>query len=73
MIRWFFQKLRNFFSTEVSTEVPAELAACEFDCREAECLTEDFLTCPRRLQKAEALKKLELSEEDLALHKRETN
>jgi hypothetical protein len=59
MIRWFFKKLRNFFSTEVSSEVPAELAACEFDCREVECLTEDFLNCPRRLQKkAETLKKL---------------
>ena len=67
MIRWFFKKLRNFFWTEVS----ADIAACEFDCRKLECPTEDFLTCPRRLQKAEALKRL--SEEDVALHSRETN
>ncbi len=54
MIRWFFAKLRNLFSTEVLPE----LAACEFDCREEECLTKDFLTCSERLQKAETLKKL---------------
>jgi hypothetical protein len=54
MIRLVFEKLRKFFSTEV----PADIAACEFDCRERECLNQDFLTCPRRLQKAEARKKL---------------
>ena len=59
MIRLVFQKLRNLFSTEV----PADVAACEFDCRKVECLTKEFLTCPRRLQKVEALKKL--SEADL--------
>ena len=59
MIGLVFKKLRNFFSTEV----PTDLAACEFDCRKVECLTKEFLTCPRRLQKVEALKKL--SEEDL--------
>ncbi len=54
MISFFFEKLLNL----LSTEVPPELAACEFDCRKEECLTQDFLTCPRRLQKAEALKRL---------------
>ncbi|MGK7894003.1 MAG: hypothetical protein AB4372_10360 [Xenococcus sp. (in: cyanobacteria)] len=58
MIHLLFEKLRNWFSTEV----PPELAACEFDCRDVECLTKDFLTCPRRLQKAEALKKLSEAE-----------
>ncbi len=58
MIRLFFEKLLNLFSTEV----PPELAACEFDCREVDCLNKDFLTCPRRLQKAEALKKLSEAE-----------
>lgn len=54
MIRLLGKKLRNFFSLEV----PADLAACEFDCRELECPTKDFQTCPQRLQKAEVLKKL---------------
>ncbi len=58
MIRLLLEKLRNLFSTEV----PADIAACEFDCREVECLNKDFLTCPRRLQKAEALKKLSEAE-----------
>lgn len=54
MIQWLGEKLRNFFSIEV----PADLAACEFDCRELECPTKNFQTCPKRLQKAEAQKKL---------------
>lgn len=54
MIRLLFEKLRNLFSTEV----PVDIAACEFDCREVDCLNQDFLTCSRRLQKAEALNKL---------------
>ena len=58
MIRLLLEKLRNLFSTEV----PAALAACEFDCREVECLAKEFLTCPRRLQKAEALKRLSEAE-----------
>ena len=53
-----WERLRNFWSREV----PAELAACEFDCREVECLTKDFLNCPRRGQKAEALKRVEEEE-----------
>ena len=53
MIRLFLAKLRNFFTSEV----PVELAACEFDCRKKECPNQDFLTCPRRRQKAEALKR----------------
>jgi hypothetical protein len=53
MIRLLFEKIRIFFATEV----PADIAACEFDCLKEECLNKDFLTCPRRLQKAEALKR----------------
>ncbi|ACK73872.1 hypothetical protein PCC7424_5811 (plasmid) [Gloeothece citriformis PCC 7424] len=54
MIRSFLQKLLKFFSEEV----PSEIVACEFDCRQEQCLNEDFDSCPRRLQKAEALKRL---------------
>ena len=58
MIRLLWEKLRNLFSAEI----PSDIAACEFDCQEVECLTNDFLSCPRRLQKAEALKKLSEAE-----------
>jgi hypothetical protein len=32
--------------------VPAELAACEYDCRETECNEERFETCGRRQRTA---------------------
>jgi hypothetical protein len=54
MIRLFWRKLRAFWSAEI----PSGIAACEFDCRETNCPTEDFLTCPNRLQKELALKAL---------------
>ena len=31
------------------TEVPEEIAVCEFDCSKLECLHEDWANCPRRL------------------------
>ena len=42
----------------LSAEVPDNIAACEFDCRKLECQAKDWETCPRRLQKQEALKQL---------------
>ena len=54
MIRLIWEKISNFFSTEV----PADMAACEFDCRESECINQKFLNCSRRLEKEEALNKL---------------
>lgn len=67
MISWFFKKLRDLFSSEI----PDELVACEFECREVECLDEDFLTCSKCLQKAEDLKKV--SQKNLALDNGEMN
>ena len=67
MVSWFFKKLRVLFSSEVSDEI----AACEFECRKLECLNEDFVTCPKRLQKVEDLRKL--SQKNLALDNTKTN
>ena len=67
MINWFFKKLRDLFSSEI----PDEIAACEFECREVECLDEDFLSCPKRLEKAEGLK--EGSQENLELNNTKMN
>lgn len=52
MILTLFRKLRAFSSTEV----PADIAACEFDCREVDCSTERFLTCPKRMKKRAAVR-----------------
>ena len=31
------------------TEVPEDIALCEFDCSKTECLQEDWANCTRRL------------------------
>ncbi|MEL6320295.1 MAG: hypothetical protein AAFQ57_06550 [Cyanobacteria bacterium J06626_14] len=54
MIRTFLKRV----AMSLSVEVPADVAACEFDCREIDCPNEKFEACPRRLQKEEALKSL---------------
>jgi hypothetical protein len=51
MIRSLLQKIAR----SLSAEVPADVAACEFDCREVDCSNERFINCPKRLQKEEAL------------------
>ena len=51
MNRRLWERLKNLFSMEV----PPSLEACEFDCRETECSSQDFEECPRRKQRAEAL------------------
>lgn len=33
------------------SEVPEEIAVCEFDCRRTECLQGDWAKCERRLGK----------------------
>lgn len=55
------QSLKDFLrtlKTYISDEVPADMAACEFDCRELTCSSQDWETCPRRLQKARAIEQL---------------
>lgn len=39
----------------VAVEVPAEVAACEFDCHELNCEERQWATCPRRVSKSEAI------------------
>ena len=58
MNRRLWERLRNLFSMEV----PAELEACEFDCRETQCSSEDFEQCPRRKQRAEDIKRRSLKD-----------
>ena len=67
MIRSLLKRVSNF----VFTEVPKDIAACEFDCREVECLNKDFLTCSSRLHKAEACR--DLPKEDVTLLNNKTN
>jgi len=44
-----FDKLLRLLKNPVS-EVPEEIAVCEFDCSETECRSGDWQSCERRLQ-----------------------
>ena len=50
-----WQKLKPL----VVAEVPADSAACEFDCRKLDCTEKDWQNCSRRIQKAEAIQAFE--------------
>ena len=52
MIYSLLEKLKAY----ITAEVPDDMAACEFDCRKLECESKEWETCPRRLNKMEALK-----------------
>jgi len=39
----------------IAVEVPADMAACEFDCRELECEERRWESCPQRLEKSQAI------------------
>ena len=67
MINWFFRKLRDLFSSEI----PDEIAVCECECRKVECMDKNFLSCPKRLEKAEDLN--EVSQENLELDNTKMN
>ncbi|PSN18629.1 hypothetical protein C7271_11575 [filamentous cyanobacterium CCP5] len=47
-----FQK----FKEQLAPEVPAEVAACEFDCDRLDCSDQEWKTCANRLQKENAIK-----------------
>lgn len=40
----------HFLVNHLIQDVPSELAACEFDCRETECSMERWISCERRMQ-----------------------
>jgi hypothetical protein len=40
----------------IATEVPADMAACEFSCREQTCTAEEWETCDQRHLEAEAIR-----------------
>lgn len=40
--------LRGWIGTELVSDVPSDLAACEFECKRPECSEEKFGGCERR-------------------------
>jgi hypothetical protein len=51
-LRFCLSRLGHWMKEQVVTEVPAELAICEFDCRQAPCSSEEWATCQRRISRA---------------------
>jgi hypothetical protein len=49
------RKLWAWASTQVVTDVPAEISAC-LDCGKVQCVEAEFRNCPNRLARAAALK-----------------
>jgi hypothetical protein len=44
-----FRRLFEWFSSRVA-EAPEDVSACEFDCRQRDCLHGDWERCERRLK-----------------------
>jgi len=51
-LRFRFSRLGHWVQEQVVAEVPADLALCEFDCRQTACSSEEWTTCRRRISKA---------------------
>lgn len=60
-----FSRIAEFlrkFKPHLYAEVPANTAACEFDCRELDCSEQNWQHCSQRLEKAGAIQSLEHSD-----------
>jgi hypothetical protein len=47
-----FRSLWRWLAGQISREVPAEDALCEFDCRKPQCREGEWENCMRRLRRA---------------------
>jgi hypothetical protein len=44
-----FAKFRRWLTGQLVSEVPLDIALCEYGCRKRQCLQEDWEHCERRL------------------------
>ena len=51
-LRFCLSRLGHWMREQVVTEVPADLALCEFDCQQTACSSEEWTTCQRRISRA---------------------
>ena len=51
-LRFCLSRLGHWMQEQVVVEVPADLALCEFDCRQTTCSSEEWTICQRRISKA---------------------
>lgn len=53
---WYLlSSVRPWINDQIVSDVPDELAICEFDCRESECSSSKWESCQRRVSKNTAL------------------
>ncbi len=45
------KRCTDWVKRQLIDRVPAEVALCEFDCRKGQCVSEEWETCTRRLNK----------------------
>jgi outer membrane lipopolysaccharide assembly protein LptE/RlpB len=51
-LRFWLNGLSHWMREQVVTDVPADLAPCEFDCRQTTCSSEEWTTCQCRISRA---------------------
>jgi len=47
-----FPRLFRLLKSHLVSDVPEEIALCEFDCRKSQCEQTEWDTCARRIRKA---------------------
>ncbi len=51
-LRSSLSRLGHWVQQQIVTEVPSDIAFCEFDCRQTACSSEEWATCQRRISQA---------------------
>jgi hypothetical protein len=46
-----FNRLWQFVKSQIITDVPEDLAICQFDCRKGQCMQDEWDQCDRRIRK----------------------
>jgi len=66
MLKHFWQQFWGIVWAEIEQEVPAELAYCEFECKNAQCPEGGWRTCPIHRQYRQQLKQQQEHYQSLA-------
>lgn len=57
MLKHFWQQFLGKVRAEIEQEIPAELAYCEFECRNAQCPAGGWANCPIHQQHRQQLQR----------------
>ena len=65
-------ELCDWLRNQIVAEVPADLAVCEFECRNTECRSEEWICCERRISRADGEHMLLVSQRERSGQSTET-